>query len=225
MIQLHQYPAVWGLSSLSPFCIKVEAYLRYQNIPYQVITERNPARGPKGKMPFIYDGVRAVADSTFILEHLRAREVTPQGIAIQRMVEEHLYFILLFSRWVDPDGFRVIQRDFASLFPFGLGKMILYLLRRRLKKQAQAQGLGRHSQKEVYDIGRKDIQALSLLLGKNHFIDGSDFSPVDATVFGFLITILKQPIPSELQLEVRRHLNLVDYAFRIERILFPEFVS
>jgi len=48
MITLHQYPGCWELPSLSPFCIKVETYLKMTGIPYKVVVENDPRHGPTG---------------------------------------------------------------------------------------------------------------------------------------------------------------------------------
>ncbi len=234
VIELHQYPAIWGLPSLSPFCIKAEAFLRHHKIKYKVVTEKNPASGPKGKMPFIKDGLTVIADSTFILDYLfdnkiQTEHVDPylkaQGIAFQRLLEENLYFILLFSRWIDPIGWAILKKEFTPLFPPIIGKPFLYFLRHQLKKQAHKQGIGRHSLKEIYNIGRKDIESLSNFLGAKHYFLGDARTSLDASAYAFLITILKQPIPSLLQETVLSFSNLVQYAQREERALFPEFVT
>ena len=135
MIFLHQYPAIWGLPSLSPFCIKVEVFLRQANLPYKIVIEKNPARGPKGKMPFITHGDRVIADSSFILDYLirtfgleQFSLPVAEGVAFQRMIEEFLYFSLLYSRWIDPRGWAVVQRDFSPLFPTGIGGVFLPFL-------------------------------------------------------------------------------------------------
>jgi glutathione S-transferase len=234
MIELHQYPAVWGLPSLSPFCIKVEMHLRQHQIPYRTVTETNPARGPKGKMPFIMDGHETVADSTFILLHLeRTRGIKAKGellahaqaLAFQRMVEENLYFVLLYSRWIDPVGWNVVKKEFQGLFPPLLGAPFLRLVRRQLRRQAQAQGIGKHSATEVYEIGNRDLQAIATFLGSKEYVLGESYSALDATIYSFLLTILKQPIESSLKAAVLSHKNLVDYCRREERKCFPEFVD
>jgi glutathione S-transferase len=224
VIKLHQYPEIWGLSSLSPFCIKVEIFLKHHRLPYQVVVEKNPARGPKGKMPFIRDGEKVVADSTFIINYLTetyelsTAELSPllhaQGLAFQRLIEEHLYFVLLYSRWVDPTGWAVLKKEFTPLFPAVIGPLFLALIRRQLVKQAIAQGLGRHSQNEVYEIARKDIKALSDFLADKIYFLGSTWTCVDASLYAFLTTILKQPIESELKECVKAFPNLIAYCQR-----------
>jgi len=234
MIELHQYPAIWGLPSLSPFCIKVEDFLKRNQVPYKIVVENNPARGPKGKMPFIRDltngGNTVVADSTFIINYLTETyylhnmKIDPalqaQGLAFQRMIEEHLYFVLLYSRWMDPIGWKVLKQEFTPLFPPIIGPPFLLFIRRQLIKQARAQGLGRHTQEEVYESGRRDLKAISSFLGEQPFLLGDHWSAVDATLYAFLTTILKQPIESELKTAVLSHPNLVAYHHRQDQEFF-----
>lgn len=234
MIELHQYPPIWGLPSLSPFCIKVEMFLRKNKIPYKVIIEKNPVRGPKGKMPFVRDGAKIIADSTFILQYLSQSRgietritslIQAQVIAFQRMIEEHLYFILLYSRWIDPVGWKILKDEFPALFPPLVGLPFLYLIRSRLHRQAYEQGLGRHSKMEVYELGRQAMTAISDFLDTKTYFLGEEWTAIDATVYAFLITILKQPIESELKTSLLSHKNLVAYCKREERAFFPELVT
>jgi len=71
MITLYQFPSAWGLPNASPFCMKVETYLRMCNLPYTTVNVLNPAKGPKGKLPYITDGSNVVADSGLILDYLK----------------------------------------------------------------------------------------------------------------------------------------------------------
>lgn len=50
--------------------MKVETYLRMAGLPYEVV-EANPLQGPKGKLPFIEEDGRRIADSRFIVEYLK----------------------------------------------------------------------------------------------------------------------------------------------------------
>ena len=225
MITLHQYPAAFNLSSLSPFCIKVEFYLKAAKIPYQIQVERNPARGPKGKMPFIVDANQTIADSSFILEHLMTEEFQitdpleeAQAVAFKTMIEESLYFILLYSRWVDEAGYKIIQNEFIPLFPPLIGRPFLAFIRSNLTRQAKAQGLGRHSVAEVYALGEKQLAALSTLLGDKNYFFQNKLTYFDATSFAFLHTILEQPIESPLKIALRQHTNLCDYVKRMNEL-------
>ena len=63
MIRLHQFPPLWGLSSASSFCLKLETYLRMAGLDYEVAVETNPGKAPKGKLPYIEDGNRYFKDN------------------------------------------------------------------------------------------------------------------------------------------------------------------
>lgn len=229
MIILHQYPAAFNLPSLSPFCIKVEFFLKLARLPYEVKIELNPSRGPKGKMPFIEDKKQVIADSSFIIDHLiksyrldhftvQDPSLAAQALAFKSMIEESLYFILLYSRWVDDTGYEVIKHEFTPLFPPFIGKPFLAMIRRNLKRQAFAQGLGRHTKQEVYDLGCSQLEALSAFLGERKFFFGNKLTVLDITCYAFLITILKQPIDSPFKRHLSKKTHLCEYIHRLDRL-------
>jgi glutathione S-transferase len=111
MITLYGFGPVWGLRDLSPFVGKVDTYFRLAGIPYRL--ERFPFFGiggaPKGKLPFIEHNGRRIADSSFILAHVQNTfgkgpdaalddAQRARGHAIRRLVEEHLYWVLVQNR-------------------------------------------------------------------------------------------------------------------------------
>ena len=55
-IKLFQFPRQFAIPNVSPFCCKMETWLRIAGIPYEVVDTPNPRSAPKGKMPFIEDG-------------------------------------------------------------------------------------------------------------------------------------------------------------------------
>ena len=226
MITLHQYPPAFNLPSLSPFCIKVEFFLKAAKLPYQVKVERNPARGPKGKMPFIQHDGLSIADSSFIVDYLIEkfslddfRVNDPEAIAFKVMIEESLYFILLYSRWIDEEGFKTVQDEFIPLFPPFVGKPFLNYIKSNLTRQAKAQGLGRHTKEEVYKIAELQVVALAKFLSEKEFFFSEKLTCFDATTYAFLSTIIKQPIESKLKQDVLKHKNLCDYVRRLDTIM------
>src|SRR5579872_6852327 len=113
MITLFQFTPLWDLPNVSPFCMKLEVYLRLAKIPYKVKYVNNPSRGPKGKLPFIKDNDEAMADSGLIIDYLKAKYGDPldhdlthaqqgESRALQRLLEEHLYWVMLYARWIEP---------------------------------------------------------------------------------------------------------------------------
>ena len=71
MIQLHQYPPMFGIPNPSPFCLKLETWLRMAKLPYEVVRVVDPRKDPKGKVPWIEDQGRTIADSAFIIDYLK----------------------------------------------------------------------------------------------------------------------------------------------------------
>src|SRR3990167_10081098 len=227
MITLHQYPGCWELPSLSPFCIKVETYLKMTGIPYKVVVENDPRRGPKGKMPVLKDGDKIIPDSGFILEYLKNKfgntldahltaEQQAMAIAVRRMIEENLYFVILYSRWIDPVGKKFINDAFKQFFPRLLSPLILAIIRRNLKKQAHGQGIGRHTRKEIYFIGKQDIHAIATLLGSNRYFFGDKPTSIDATVYAFLSVIIYTPFDNPLREGACENQRLMEYVARMK---------
>ena len=110
MITLYQFAPVWGIPNLSPTCVKVETYLPMVNLPYEV-RSAVPRKGPKGKLPFIEDKGKRIADSRFIIEYLQqsygidpdkdlSRQERAISTAMQRMIDDDLYWVILYSRAV-----------------------------------------------------------------------------------------------------------------------------
>lgn len=71
MLKLYQYERTWGIPNLSPFCCKIETYLRMAEIDYE-IKPALPLGAPKGKLPYIEDNGQALGDSRFIITHLKS---------------------------------------------------------------------------------------------------------------------------------------------------------
>lgn len=227
MITLHQYPGCWELSSLSPFCVKVETYLKMTGIPYKVVVENDPRRGPKGKMPVLKDGDKIIPDSGFILDYLKNKfgnildahlttEQQAMANAVRRMIEENLYFVILYSRWIDPVGKKFINNAFKQFFPRLLSPLILAIIRRNLKKQAYGQGIGRHTRDEIYSIGKQDIHAIATLLGSNRYFFGDKPTSIDATIYAFLSVIVYTPLDNPLREVVCNNQRLMEYVARMK---------
>lgn len=226
MITLYQPPPRWQLHSLSPFCVKLEAYLRMAKIPFK-IAEPNLLVAPKGKIPYVKDGDGpAIGDSGLIIDYLASKYgdqldggMTPlevaQAHAVRRMLEESTYFGLAWLRWSDPRAMPFLVEYFRAVMPPVVGSVIPHVIRRSMLKITKAQGVSRHSRDEVLKLVFADFRSLSALLGDRAFLMGADPRSVDATVYGFLNGVLGVPWESELKQQVSSHGNLVAYADRM----------
>lgn len=228
MIKLYQFPPMWKLPNASTFCLKLEAYLRLANIPYQSVYIANPGKGPKGKCPYIEDNGLILGDSHLIIQyltqayphslddHLSSAEQA-LGYALARMVEEHLYWVIVYSRWVK--HWDMIKRDFFASLPAPLQWIVPPLVRKTMLKQLHMQGMGRHSEQEVYAMGQADIACIAQLF-KGPFLFGDKPSSYDAALFAILANISHAPIDDLLSDELHKHPQLVQYANRILQTYF-----
>jgi glutathione S-transferase len=223
---LWQYPPAFGLPSLSPFCVKIEAVLRLARLPYATRTTNHPRRGPFGKMPVLVDRGEVVADSRAIVAHLaRTRQDPLDGWldprrratahAVQRLVEEHLYFVIMYDRWVRDVGFAACRAAFAGAFPALVAPLALRALRGMLRRQCRGQGLGRLPEAMVYDHARRDVDAIEALL-EGPFFFGARPASLDAVLYAFLRTAVVFPAPSPLQDRITGSPRLIDYLATVE---------
>jgi glutathione S-transferase len=236
MIKLYQFPPAFGLPNMSPFCMKVETYLRMVGLPYECPRGADLTKSPKGKMPYIEDcdhGGKVVADSTFIIDYLKAtygdtldaKLDTRQralALAIQRTFEESLYWAAVYSRWIDDAGFAVTEKAAFSRMKFPLRQIVPVMARRGLRKELHGHGMGRHSRDEIYAIGCRDINALAELLGDQAFFLGAQPASIDATGYAFFANLLWVPIDSPLRDQAARHANIEAYCQRMKARYFPD---
>ena len=233
MIRLHQFPTGWGLPNLSPFCMKVETWLRLAGLPYEVVVDRLPFKAPLGKLPVVRDGERVIPDSHTILEELgRAHRVdldaglTPAeratALAFTRLCSEHLYWALLHSRWADESGWNAVKPVFFGFLPAPVRPLIAALARRGTLQQLQGHGLGRHPAEEIYRRGAQDIAAIADALGDKPYFFGDRPTTIDATLYAFLANCWEVPMATPLKTAVGEHPNLIAYCRRMRERCFPE---
>ena len=235
MIKLYCFNPSHGLPDASPFVLKAMTLLKLTGLPY--VTDRTGfSRAPKGKQPYIDDDGVIVADSTFIRLHLEraygvdfdanlTQEQRAQAWAIEKMCEEHLYWVIVSTRWTDDANF---ERGPARLFDFvpaPARPFVKALIRRKIAKSLWAQGMGRHSKDELTELGVRDVEALSTLLGETPFLFGETPCGTDATAFAFVAALLSPIAESPVRDAALTKPNLVAYRDRMMKAYFPDFVS
>lgn len=226
-IKLHQFYPCWDLPNASPFCMKLETYLRMTKIPYEVVFEADPRKGPKGKMPFIKDNDKTIADSGIIIDYLKQQygdtldaDLTSaqkaQALTLQRLMDEHLYWALMYSRWIEPAAWAITKKTFFAHLPAPLRLFVPELIRKKTMKQLQSHGMGRHTREEIYQLGINDLQAIASTLGTQDFLLGNKPTSVDASAYAYIANFLKAPINSPLQNFIKSQQNLTDYCTRMQ---------
>ncbi|MBA3397781.1 MAG: glutathione S-transferase C-terminal domain-containing protein [Deltaproteobacteria bacterium] len=225
-ITLHQPPMrSWGSPNASPFCTKLETYLRMTEVPYKT---GKFARGqaPKGKIPYVgIDGTH-VGDSQLVIEELERRlakagkqpldgglsaQEAALGRLARRTLEEAVYFVAMMIRWRTDDGYRAMRDEFKKMLP----GFVMPLIRRNVHGKLAGQGTGRHTLEEAMAMGAADFAAIAELLGNKPFFLGDKPRTVDCTLFAFVEGVLAFPVDSALKASVGSHENLVAYRQRI----------
>ena len=227
MITLYQFPPVWGLPNASPFCMKVETYLRMTGLPYQFARGADIRKAPKGKFPVIEDNGKIIPDSSFIVEYLKATygdpldaRLTPAELAValamRRLMEENLYWSALYSRWGEDGNWRITREAFFGFMPAVIRPLVAGLIRRQALKSLYGHGMGRHTRDEIYHIGKTDVSALAQFLADKPFFMGEQPTSLDATAYAFLANLLWTPIRSPLSEHTASLPNLAAYCERMK---------
>lgn len=234
MITLYQFARAWELPNPGQFNVKVETYLRMCNLPYKIV-ETLPLKAPKGKLPFIEDNGKKITDSSFIIEYLKNKygdsldmklsaEQRAIITGIQRLLEEHLYWVGMYARWQYSDENRRINNKalFGGLPPV-IRNIAGLVYRQIVGKQIYGQGIGRHNADEIFNLGQVDLDALSTFLDEKPYFMGDKPTSLDASAFGILINTVRGPIESPIKEYGLSKKNLLAYCDRMMAEFFPEF--
>ncbi|NKB46995.1 MAG: glutathione S-transferase family protein [Legionellales bacterium] len=233
MLKLYQFSPYWGLPNASAFCLKLETYLRMSGIPYQVVSVNDPRKAPKGKLPYIRDGEQVIGDSSLIIDYLKKQYGDPldaslsidqqmQSVLIQRLVEDHLYWVVVYARWLDPINWPITRDTFFSQAKRLIKWILPPIIKSRIAKDLWAQGFARHRQTEIYQLGIDDLTVLAhLLQNQAYAIDEMPHS-IDAVVYGFLANILYSPHQGELFDFARNQACFQQYCQRMQQQFYSD---
>ncbi|OUR87094.1 hypothetical protein A9Q81_26910 [Gammaproteobacteria bacterium 42_54_T18] len=231
MITLFQYQPAFGLPNASPFCMKVEVFLKMANLDYKTKVINDPSKAPNGKLPYISDENETIADSAFILQHLTNKHkidlnqnISDRDLAIAdavvRMLEEHYYWSLVYSRWIDERYWPATKKSFFAGLPLPLRFIIPSVARGKVKTQIFQQGTSRHNADKIYQLGIDDINTASSILADNDFIAGSEPCVHDAAIYAFLANALHPEPNTPLKEHIKHKPNLVEYCERMRTRYF-----
>lgn len=227
-ITLYQFPPALGLPNASPFCLKAETYFKMAGLDYKNRYVEQPNKAPLGKLPYMSFNGSDVADSGVMIETLRDADVADLDahltaeqkavtFAFQRLVEEHLYWVLLYSRWIDDRYCDLIKEGFFASVPKPMRGVVFKIVQRGLIKAARGHGMARHDEEMIYAMGRNDLQAIADALGDKPYFHGDQVSSIDAALYGSLASIILADMkPTPLTDAAKSMPNLVAYVERIK---------
>ncbi|GAA5217891.1 glutathione S-transferase family protein [Corallincola platygyrae] len=233
MIDLYQFPPGLGVPNPSPFCLKLETFLKLAELDYRNHYGADLRNAPKGKMPYVSINKQVMGDSELIIETLLVSEAESldswlsgeekaMAKAWCRLCNEHLYWALVYSRWYYPKGWQHIKQVFFKPLPPIIRPIVASLLRRKVKRDLWGQGLARHTQEEVWEIADKDLKAISDFLGNKPFMMGEKPSSADASVFGVLANICFAKPETPLTVKSHQYPNLARYCHNIMQTYYDQ---
>lgn len=210
MIQLFQYKPRFGMNS-SPFCLKIELVLKILNIPFEIIDDYSKASPPKGKLPYIKDGDKIISDSYFILKYINEtyqKDLDQKLLADQKafsyafikMIEEHLYWIIVYSKWIDENNAYLTKEAYLEDEPAEMNEALIFYISKS-KRDLEGIGIGLHIPEEIYELGIRALESIEFMIKerKGNFIFGDEPALIDIVTFSFIWQIIKPPIFSPLR--------------------------
>jgi glutathione S-transferase len=233
-IKLFVFPRMFAIPNLSPFCCKLETWLRMANVSYEVVQTRDPRVAPRKKLPFIDDNGHRLADSSLVIEHVsRTRSIDldahlsaterATALLVKRTLEEHYAFVLAYTHLLRDEGAKYTSSRFDAL-PSMLRPFIARAVQNNVKNLLWQQGILRCGHEEIVAAAIDDWRAVLTLMSEGPFFFGDHATNIDATIFGTLAPTVFTPIETPIQSFVRSQPRLLAYATRMRSRFFPELV-
>ncbi|XP_050688107.1 failed axon connections-like isoform X1 [Eriocheir sinensis] len=242
VVYLYQFTRTPVLPSLSPYCLKVETWLRLAALRYENVDHKMKYKSKKGQLPFVEVNGEEIADSAIIIKELGTRYNTDLDgslTAEQRnvahatisMIENHFAWVVKSFFYNNPDsmieGFKLnlkhmVQRALPSV-------IINFLFKRKLKaaaKKVRAHGIGVHKPEEIEEFGHNDLMVLSDLLGDKPFFFGDSPTSLDVVAFANLAQVAfmdKEVTYSLRDWMTENCANLVEFCNRVKERAFPDW--
>jgi glutathione S-transferase len=189
---------------ISPFCDKVRRALHVKRLDYEVrevsmaetVTDLK-RKNPAGKVPFIEDGDRTIADSTEIVRWLEEKHPSPPLLPsapreralchlLEDWADESLYFYEIRLRFTFPNNAKkwipILTARENAVVRSAAGLLVPQVM----KKVLANQGLGRKTDEAIVGDVRRHVRALASWLGEADWLVGDALSIADIAVFAQL---------------------------------------
>ncbi|KIJ12832.1 hypothetical protein PAXINDRAFT_117803 [Paxillus involutus ATCC 200175] len=225
----------------SGFCQKLETFLRFSGVSYELRDSR-PYNAPKGKVPYAeitHDGQTVtVPDSHFIIQYLVEHDLIKdpdvlaglttaqraESRAFQAYVEELLYGAIVYDRWYIDENYEKTAGDAFGDMPWPVRSMMSWYFRRRVTATLYSAGVGRHSQEEVHVLQKEAFEALEAKFAGHKYFHGDECpSRIDLTVYGFLANILGSGGNPYFTSMVLKSTVMKSFVEQMTASLFPEY--
>ena len=219
--------SLW-VEKCQPFCLKVEMALKHLGLESEIVEINDPRKAPKGKLPYIEVDGKVIADSELIFEYLDEisqgglyADLSPleraQGTAFVRMADDHLYWMMVASRWLDNGWFPNIVAGFFGFVPGILRGFVAKGAQKQMQKTYDLQGLGRHSPEEQAGFARRDFRAIADAVANGRYIAGERMTAFDFAMAALLSGLIDNTPATWISKISTEFPELSDYAERVQK--------
>jgi len=238
MVYVYQFPRTPYIPNISPFCLKLETWLRMASINYENVDCSMSTRSKEGTLPFVeLNGVEHPDSDLAIRDLSRAfktdeklnadlnDEQKAAGRAIERMAEYSVLMSYAYIRYTKPQHIQKLLSKEVMGRSLPLFMVLMKpLFPRMIRKRFYQIGIGRHDEVDIEDIGLRDIQYLSKYLGGKKFFLGDKPHQVDATVFSVLAQIVYLPLDTPHKALIQGQCkNLMQWCNLMKTTLWPDW--
>ncbi|NNF79506.1 MAG: glutathione S-transferase family protein [Rhizobiales bacterium] len=232
MITVYTFGPAFAQADPSPFVVKTLTLMKMSGLEHKV-EPADVRKAPKSKLPYINDNGQVIADSSFIKMHLENahgvdfsggydEKDLAIGWSVEKMLEDHLYWIVVDARWMDDENFNKGPRTFFDKMPALARPLIVWMVRKEIRRNLWGHGLGRHTANELLQLAEKDFAALAAILGDKPYLLGDRPCGFDASFYAFVSGAMVPLFDHPTTAAAKKHPNLVAYCARMREEYFPE---
>ncbi|KAF9156784.1 hypothetical protein BG015_001116 [Linnemannia schmuckeri] len=217
--------------------LKWMAYLKFNQIDYDIKPAFEPTMSPSGKLPFLAlpngslvtdegfeQWVQENKDQSDTSASLNIHEAA-EAVAFSTLAESKIHAALLYTLWLETPHFQGTTRQhYFGHHNYYLGKLLNYVSKSNIV-HSMLLTRTQIDRELIFEEAAAAIEALSVQLGENEYFFGKSApSSLDAIVFSYLHVILTLPRirnaedggrSGELARMVRKHENLFKYSQNI----------
>lgn len=235
MITLIQFPHAKNQPSFSPFCLKLETYLKITNVPYENKFTVSMKDSKKKKMPIILDQGELIEDSDFIIHHLKQQhgvdldkhlsdEQKAVARAFQLLCEKSIVDIVMYFRWVDKENWPKFREIVFRGAPWLIKVTVANGMAKNIEKTLYKHGIGRFTDSEKLKILNDNLTAISNYLGSQTYFFGDQVSSIDVILFSTLVQVRSRGAVRQFESTLDAYPNLKNYLERFRQVYWPEMI-
>ncbi|XP_064458700.1 failed axon connections-like [Ornithodoros turicata] len=239
VVYLYQFTRCPTLPGISPFCLKVETWLRMTQLKYENVDHKLKFKSKKGQLPFVELNGEEIADSDIIIKQLSKHfeKDVDAGLTTEQRNVSHAFCSMLNNHtgWVSrcwryrhPGQFLKaaqmdVKRMLNSKLPKGVLQFFFKLAFKSNVQQTIGHGLGRHTTEEILEFGKEDLKNMSQYLGEKQFFFGSEPHLLDCVAFSHLCQFIYVPFEGIVQFMEQECPNLLAFVNRMKERYWPDW--